>query len=95
MRGLRWFFVVLAILVVVGSWLGPVAVGVIVGLVVAWFVAMTVRALRIVRRRSEDLAAITGIPADMIRRDISRRQITPGEWAAQHGLDPITLQPRR
>jgi hypothetical protein len=49
---------------------------------------------RIVRRRAAELARATGIPADQIAHDLRHLKITPGQWAALHGLDPMTFESR-
>jgi hypothetical protein len=52
-------------------------------------------ALRIVARRSRDLAAATGLKDTEIAAEIVSRNITPSDWAAEHGLDPITFRPQQ
>ena len=69
-----------------------VVVGVVV--VVALMLLMYLRARSIVRRHSVTLSHITGIPSDVIAREMTDGNLTPGEWARQHGLDPMTFQPR-
>lgn len=61
--------------------------------IVIW-IGVRQQANRIVRRRADDLARATGMPADQIAREIRDLKITPGQWAALHGLDPYTFQPR-
>jgi hypothetical protein len=61
-------------------------------LIAAAVVYRNVKARRIVRRHAVTLAARTGRPADRIFREIIARRLTPGQWAAQHGLDPLTFQ---
>ena len=62
--------------------------------VVALVLLMYLRARLIVRRHSVTLSHITGIPSDVIAREMMDGNLTPGEWAVQHGLDPMTFQPR-
>jgi len=50
--------------------------------------------LAITRMRAGELADITGLAADDIEAEIIRREITPGDWARKHGLDPISFRPR-
>ncbi len=70
------------------------ALGVIaLGFAITWLVFHQ-RAVRIVDRRSRQLEAATGIPADDIRRELREHNLTPGQWAAAHGLDPITFRRR-
>lgn len=53
----------------------------------------TDQARTVVRRHAGTLADATGIPEERIYRDIVARRITPGQWAAEHGLDPMTFEP--
>ena len=69
-----------------------IVVGAVV--VVALVLLMYLRARSIVRRHSVTLSHITGIPSDVISREMRDGNLTPGEWAVQHGLDPMTFQPR-
>jgi len=74
-----------------------VTVEVIIGVVVVVVVILVWRYMRarsIVRRHSEALSRITGIPAKQISSEMINGNLTPGEWAALHGLDPMTFQPR-
>lgn len=48
----------------------------------------------IVQLRSRQLAEITGIDANEIEDEIVRRQISPGDWAAEHEPDPVTFRRR-
>lgn len=52
------------------------------------------KARRILRERSNQLAAVTGIPATRIEEEMTSRRLTPGEWAQLHDLDPVTFEPR-
>ena len=70
-----------------------VAVVVVLAIIVMWGIRQGHRAQRIVQARSQDLADATGLPAETIAAEIINRRITPGEWAVEHGLDPITFQP--
>jgi hypothetical protein len=45
----------------------------------------------VTRRRAHELSVHTGIPAAQIEQEILRRRITPGDWAREHGLDPLTF----
>lgn len=58
-----------------------------------WFRANQ-RANRIVNLRAEELAAATGRSAESIAADMRRRRMTPGDWARENGLDPMTFEPR-
>jgi len=40
------------------------------------------------------LSAVTGIPAETIYRQMRDGNLTPGEWAVAHGLDPYTFTPK-
>jgi len=51
-------------------------------------------AQRIVHLRSIQLAEATGFPAAAIAREIVSRRMTPGDWAMEHGLDPLTFRER-
>lgn len=51
------------------------------------------QAMDIVRARARDLSAQTGEDPQAIADEIVRRQITPGDWAIEHGLNPITFEP--
>ena len=62
-------------------------------ILIALILIRYVRVRLIVRRRSTDLAAATGLPAEQIRQQLIRDRLTPGEWALQHGLDPILFRP--
>jgi hypothetical protein len=66
-------------------------VAVIAAVLVAWF-ALSSRANSILLRRSQDLAKATGLPAEQIYREMRDRGLTPGGWAVEHGLDPMTLR---
>ncbi len=70
------------------------AVVLVVLAVVGFVVYLNIRARSIVRRHSRTLAARTGIPVHQIEQEMARHRLTPGEWAARHGLDPLTFQPR-
>ncbi len=61
--------------------------------VVGLLVYLNLRAHGIVRKHSRTLAARTGIPARQIQEEMVRGRLTPGEWAAIHGLDPLTFEP--
>lgn len=67
---------------------------VVVAALVAFYGYATVKARRIVRRRARDLAAATGLDAASIEAETRVRYMTPGDWACEHGLDPITFRPR-
>ena len=62
--------------------------------VFAFLLLMYLRARSVVKRHAVTLSHITGMPADTIAREMRDGNMTPGEWAAQHGLDPMTFQPR-
>lgn len=64
----------------------------IVGLLVlAWF-RMDRQARRVSHLRALELSRVTGIPSEQIEREIVQRRITPGDWAREHGLDPLTFR---
>ena len=52
-------------------------------------------AIRVVARRSSELADATGLNATEIAAEIVTRRITPDDWAREHGLDPTTLRPQQ
>ena len=54
-----------------------------------------IQANRVVGTHAVRLSQITGISSRRIQRDIVQQQITPGDWADAHGLDPITFERRR
>ena len=58
------------------------------------WLAFYLRAHRIVERRSCQLEEATGVPAEEIRRELREHGLTPGQWAAANGLDPIMFYPR-
>ncbi len=64
------------------------------GVILALIVLMMIRARSIARRHSVTLSQVTGIPADQIYREMTQGNLTPGEWAARHDLDPMTFLPR-
>ena len=65
-------------------------------MVVGPLVLLWIRQYRYARRvttlRARELSSATGIPSDRIEREILQRRITPGEWAREHGLDPLTFR---
>lgn len=67
----------------------------LVVLVVGWWIVKYRQATRIARRHSYRLSQITGIPPDVIYQEMKQNNLTPGEWAARHGLDPLTFEPRQ
>lgn len=73
--------------------IGFLVVALVAVAIVIW-IGVNQQARRIVRRRADDLARATGMPADQIEREIRELKITPGQWAALHGLDPYTFEPR-
>jgi hypothetical protein len=66
---------------------------VVIVVVAALWIRQYRAAVRIVQLRSRQLAAATGVSAADIEREIRRRRITPGDWAAEHGLDRLTFDP--
>lgn len=62
-------------------------------IVVAWWLVQYVRARRITRTRATQLSQKTGVPAERIHQQMQKEQLTPGEWAAREGFDPITFEP--
>ena len=68
-----------------------IIIGLIVVVVVVGFAS---RAVGIAKAHSTTLSFRTGIPATQIYREMRTRNLTPGEWAARHGLDPVTFEPR-
>ena len=66
----------------------------ILGLIVVWYVIQNSKAKSIVRQHSATLSRRTGIPAAQIERQMIEQRLTPGEWAARHGLDRVTFEPR-
>lgn len=71
------------------EWLWLVGAVVVVG-----WLWLNSKAKGIVRRHAETLSERTGIPADRIYREMRDGNVTPGEWAASHGFDPLTFEPR-
>lgn len=71
---------------------------VVIAVIVAFIIYRYIRANRaahdILRVRSETLATLTGLSAGQIYHEMVSRRLTPGEWAASRGLDPITFFPR-
>lgn len=67
---------------------------IIVGvLVVGAWLWLNSKAKGITRRHAETLSQRTGMPAERIYREIREGNLTPGEWASRHGLDPMSFQP--
>lgn len=52
------------------------------------------QARKILKRRAADLSVVTGIPASRIESEMIATELTPGQWAQLHGLDPMTFEPR-
>ena len=71
-----------------------VILGAVGALVLSWII-INAKAMRIVKIHSYDLERATGIPADQIYQEMIKNQLTPGEWALMHGLDPMTFQRNR
>ncbi len=67
------------------------AVFVVVGLLALLWFRQYRYARRVTELRARQLSTITGTPADEIEREILQRRITPGDWAREHGLDPLTF----
>lgn len=57
-----------------------------------WFRANK-RAHQIIERRAHDLARHSDRSAESIAAEMKHRRISPGDWAREHGLDPMTLEP--
>lgn len=72
------------------EWLIIVAV-----VVVAGWLWLNSKAKGIARRHAKTLSQRTGIPADRIYREMKDGNLTPGEWASQHGFDPMSFEPRQ
>lgn len=70
-----------------------IVVGVIAFLLLRSYFRMRGQATSIAKRHSFTLSQRTGIPADQIYKEMRRRDLTPGEWAAAHGLHPLTFEP--
>ena len=66
----------------------------LVAIAVVIWIGVRRQSHRIIRRRSEDLSRATGIPVEQVEHEIRHLEITPGQWAALHGLDPYTFEPR-
>lgn len=49
------------------------------------------KAKGIARRHAERLSQRTGMPAERIYREMREGNLTPGEWASRHGLDPMSF----
>lgn len=69
-------------------------VAIVVGGVVALWLLAYAKARSIVGRHAQTLSRATGIPAAQIAAEIRSTGSTPGEWAARHGLDPLTFERR-
>lgn len=68
----------------------------VVVLIVLWLIARLRAAVRtnaLLNRHAKSLSAVTGVPAPVIKDELLLRQLTPGDWAIEHGLDPMTFQP--
>lgn len=65
---------------------------VVVVLIVLLWIRQYRYARKILALRARQLSVETGIPVDDIEREILHRRITPGDWAREHGLDPLTLR---
>lgn len=67
----------------------------IVGVIalVGYWVYKTVRANNVLRRHSRTLADITNVPSKRIYREMRDQRLTPGQWASNHRLDPMTFKP--
>lgn len=72
-------------------------VWVVIGVLVAAYVVSKVvssnRADQALYRRAQELSGRTGKRAEEIYHDMRRRKLTPGEWAMERGLDPMTFKP--
>jgi hypothetical protein len=69
-------------------------IGAVIVAVVAVLLLRYMKARSIVKVHSKTLSFRTGIPANQIESEIVNGNMTPGEWAASHGLDPMTFEPR-
>lgn len=49
---------------------------------------------RILEHHARTLSALTGRSPDRIYREMVKLELTPNEWATQHGVDPSLLHPR-
>lgn len=65
---------------------------VVVGLLVLLWIRQYRYARRVTALRARQLSSETGIPSDRIAREILQRRITPGDWAREHELDPLTFR---
>ena len=65
---------------------------VVVGLLVLLWIRQYRYARRVTALRARQLSSETGIPSDLIEREILQRRITPGDWAREHELDPLTFR---
>lgn len=57
-----------------------------------WYIVQQRKARAIVRQHSVTLSRQTGIASAQIEREMIERKLTPGEWAREHGLHPITFE---
>jgi hypothetical protein len=67
---------------------------IVVGLLALLWFRQYRQALKVTHLRAVELSTVTGIPAEEIEREILRRRITPGDWAREHELDPLTFRSR-
>jgi hypothetical protein len=59
-----------------------------------WWYWKQLRSRRAVNQAAERLATVTCRSSDDVAREILDRNLTPGEWAAAQGLDPVSFAPR-
>jgi hypothetical protein len=64
----------------------------IVGVVVLLWIRQYRHARRVTYLRALELSTVTGISVEKIEREILQRQMTPGDWARERGLDPLTFR---
>ncbi len=69
-----------------------IALSVLGVILVAWLLLLR-QAASLARAHAMTLSVRTGIPVGQICAEMQRLRLTPGEWAARHGLHPITFEP--
>lgn len=66
----------------------------IVVVLVGGYAWLNARSKRIVRHHAVTLSRVTGVPAEQIADEMLKGQLTPGQWAARRGLNPMTFEPQ-
>ena len=71
-----------------------VVVALVLGWVWVWPFVRFRKASQTAAVHAQRLSAATGVPAETIYQQMLNSNLTPGEWATAHGLDPYTFKQR-